>query len=263
MMMHAEVVYDFPTWLSGLVIVGLTVLAGMAVQALLHLVSPVGFREQHNASVTAIFSIIGVTYAVLLAFVAMLTWEGFNHARAATFDEAGAVAELRRLATGLPDPIAGPLRDGLDAYVASVVSVEWPAQTAGRVDVSAEPALNAVHATVGRFRPASAGEANVQAQVLAQLGTLSAARQGRLLAAHPTVPPVVWGVILAGGGLLIIFSALLGAPSYPLHLLMTGGLCASGALVIVLIVSLDSPFRSDFRIEPAAFSMQSSGPPAP
>ncbi|WP_457832987.1 bestrophin-like domain, partial [Staphylococcus aureus] len=76
---------------------------------------------------TAIFSLIGVTYAMLLAFVAMLTWEGFNHARAATFEEAGAVAELRRLATGLPPSVAEPLRVGLDDYVDAVVRIEWPA----------------------------------------------------------------------------------------------------------------------------------------
>jgi Protein of unknown function (DUF4239) len=253
-----SIVYDYPTWLSGVAIVALTVLAGMAGQAVLHGFTPVTFREQHNSTVAAIFSIIGVTYAVLLAFVAMLTWEGFNHARAATFEEAGSVAELRRLADGLPQSVADLLRASLDDYVNTVVGVEWPAQTRGMVDVSGERALQALHTVAGQLRPDGNGEANVQAQFLAQLAALSVARQGRLLAARPTVPGVVWGVILAGGALLVVFSALLGARSYVLHLLMTGALCASGALVIVLIVSLDSPFRSDFRIDPGAFSMQSS-----
>jgi hypothetical protein len=54
----------------------------------------VTFRERHNSGVTAIFSIIGVTCAVLLAFVAMLTGEGFNRARAAAFEEAGAADDI-------------------------------------------------------------------------------------------------------------------------------------------------------------------------
>ncbi len=256
-------VYDYPTWLYGLAIVLATVVAGMLAQAVLHRFLPVMFRDEHNSSVTAIFSIIGVTYAVLLAFVAMLTWEGFNRARAATFEEAGAVAELRRLSIALPVPLGEAVRDDLGAYVRSVVQVEWPAQTRGHVDASAERWLEALHAAIGEARLDGAGPAAVQAQFLAELGTLSAARQGRLLAVQPTVPTVVWVVVLVGGALLVGFSSLLGARSYALHMVMTGALCASGALVIVLIVSLDSPFRSDFRISPDAFSMQSAvaGPP--
>jgi hypothetical protein len=44
----------------------------------------------------AIFSIIGVTYAVLLAFVAMLAWDGFNKAKAASHLEAVLVRSLAR-----------------------------------------------------------------------------------------------------------------------------------------------------------------------
>ena len=45
---------------------------------------PVEFRRRHNDVAAAMLSIIGVTYAVLLAFVAMLAWEGFNQATAAS-----------------------------------------------------------------------------------------------------------------------------------------------------------------------------------
>ncbi len=261
-MMRADVVYDFPTWLYGLAIVMLAMLGSVIVQVVLHRFTSVAFREQHATAVTAIFSIIGVTYAVLLAFVAMLTWEGFNRARAATFAEAGAVAELHRLTDGMPPPMASTLDAALDAYVRTVVDVEWPAQARGDQDSSGERWLHALHAAIGADRPPSAGEANVQAQFIAQLGLLSAARQGRLLAVQATVPAVVWVVVLVGGALLIVFSSLLGAASYTLHMLMTAALSASGALVIVLIVSLDSPFRSDFRISPDAFSMQSMVPPS-
>ncbi len=257
-MMHIEMVYNYPTWLYGLAIVLLAVLAGTVMQVVLHSFTSVAFREQHNGAVTAIFSIIGVTYAVLLAFVAMLTWEGFNKARAATFDEAGAVAELGRLTADISNPTADALRAALDAYVRTVVDVEWPAQSRGHQDLSGERWLRALHEAIGADRPASMGEANVQARFLDQLGSLSAARQGRLLSVQATVPAVVWVVVLAGGALMVTFSSLLGVRSYVLHLLMTAALSASGALVLVLIVSLDNPFRSDFSISPSAFTMQSA-----
>jgi len=42
-------------------------------------------RQRHNDGAAVIFPIIRVTYAVLLAFVAMLALEGFNRAKAASY----------------------------------------------------------------------------------------------------------------------------------------------------------------------------------
>ena len=257
-MMRPEIVYEVPTWLSGSLIVIVTTLLSMLVQLLVHWLMPARFRARHVSSVVAIFSVIGVTYAVLLAFVAMLTWEGFNKARADTFVEAGAVAELRRLTAGLAAAEAAPFQAAIDGYVHAVVQTEWPAQSQGRTDLSGEAWLLTMHGQLGRFVSSTPSDGAFAAQLLTQLGNLSTARQGRLSAVEPTVPAVVWAVILVGGGLMILFSAFLDASSSVFHLLMTGALGASGALVIVLIVSLDSPFRSDFRISPAPFAMQAT-----
>jgi Protein of unknown function (DUF4239) len=254
--MRPEIVYEYPTWLVATGIVLATAAASMLVQAAIHRFASMSFRARQNDTVAAIFAIIGVTYAVLLAFVAMLTWEGFNKARAATFEEAGALVELHRLSFGLPGPVSDALRADLASYARNVVRVEFPAQARGAVDMSSERWLRDLHALVGAWRPDAPGEAAVAAQFLVELGSLGAARQGRLLASEATVPAVVWAVVLAGGALMIVFSALLGAASYALHLALTGALGASGALVLVLIVTLNNPFRSDFRISPAAFSMQ-------
>ena len=64
-MMRPDMVYQFPIWAVGLSLIG-TVLLELAVR---HFVSA-AFRRRHNDIAAAIFSIIGVTYAVLLAFVA-------------------------------------------------------------------------------------------------------------------------------------------------------------------------------------------------
>lgn len=254
--MNPAIVYEVPTWLSGSAIVLGIAFGSVLLQFVVHGFLPLSFRVRHHDSVAAIFSIIGVTYAVLLAFVAMLTWEGFNKARAATFAEAGAVLELHRLTGAMSSSAAASLRDGLDAYVHDVVEREFPAQAKGSIDVSGEQRLQALH--VALRAPAASGDEAARAQFLTDLARLGDARQERLLATQATVPAIVWAVLLAGGGLMVTFSALLGASSSGLHLYMTAALGASGALVIVLIVALDNPFRSDFGISATAFSMQPS-----
>jgi hypothetical protein len=257
-MMRPEIVYEVPTWLSGGLIVLATIALSIVAQAIVHSLMPVRLRNQHTSAVTAIFSVIGITYAVLLAFVAMLTWDGFNAARANTFAEAGAVAEMRRLTVGVAPDEAAKLSDSINGYVHAVVDTEWPSQTRGVIDLSGEPWLLRMHAQLGALQPTTATSSTFVDHLLIQLGNLGAARQGRLAAVEPTVPAVVWVVVLVGGAFMILFSAFLEAPSFGFHLLMTGALGASGALVMVLIVSLNSPFRSDFRIPPTAFAMQAT-----
>ncbi len=48
----------------------------------------------HTTAASAMFGVVGTTYAVLLAFVAMLAWEGFNHAQSVTDSEASLMLDI-------------------------------------------------------------------------------------------------------------------------------------------------------------------------
>jgi hypothetical protein len=58
----------------------------------------------------------------------------------------------------------------------------------------------------------------------------------------------MWTITLLGGAVTVGFSFLFGVPKFRIHLLMTGLLAASLALVIVLIVAFDCPFRGDLDV---------------
>src|SRR5262249_51548943 len=66
-----------------------------------------------------------------------------------------------------------------------------------------------------------------------------------LVAATTKIPTIMWAVTLLGGAFTVGFSFLFGVPKFLLHLFMTGLLSASLALVIVLIVAFDCPFRGE------------------
>ena len=69
---------------------------------------------------------------MLLAFVAMLAWEGYNHAQAATDQEASLVQSVYQLVDGLTGPEMTGMRADIRAYADAVTRTEWPAQEAGR-----------------------------------------------------------------------------------------------------------------------------------
>jgi hypothetical protein len=74
--MNPDMVYQYPIWAIGLLLVGAAVFGAVLLELCARRLLPIDLRQRHNDVAAAIFSIIGVTYAVLLAFVAMLHGSG-------------------------------------------------------------------------------------------------------------------------------------------------------------------------------------------
>lgn len=249
-LMQPAMVYSYPLWEVGLVLVAAAVAGAAALELLVRRLLPPALRRSHNDVAAAMFSIVGVTYAVLLAFVAMLAWEGFNHAAAVTSAEATLLADLDAAAEGVAPP---GLREALAGYAERVIDAEWPALAAGRPATAAEASLARIDHAIATMAPADGAAVNRHALLLQTLARLHDARAERLLAAETTIPPIVWTVTVLGGVITIAFGSFLGAPSLGMHLAMSALLAVSGCLVLLLIVALSNPFRGDFHVTAAPF----------
>lgn len=243
-----------PIWQSGAVILVVGVASALLLQLLVHHFVPAALRREHTLLGGAIFSVIGTTYAVLLAFMATTAWEQYSSAEALARHEADLIGNIYRVSHGLPEPAGTAFRDDLVAYLTQVIRVEWPAQIAGDPIVPAEPHLLSLDRTVLGAMPASAAQSNVQNFLIGALSDVATVRRDRRLATHGTIPDLVWMVLLSGGALMVGFSFVLGAPTQALHLLMTAALVASGVLVLLLIVGLSSPFNGAVTIPPDAYA---------
>jgi hypothetical protein len=253
LVMHPDMVYQYPIWQVGLLLVGAAVLGAMLLELCARRLLPIELRRRHNDVAAAIFSIIGVTYAVLLAFVAMLAWEGFNQAKAASYAEAAALGDVYNISTGFADPERSSLRDAILGYVRQVATVEWPEQAQGRTVDADSVYLDRLNKRALGLHPSGVADGDLHAQLLQSLTRLWDARQERLLAAQTTIPGIVWFVMVVGGGLTIAFGSFLGAPSARMQLAMSAVLAVSGALVLILIIALSNPFRGDFRVSAEPF----------
>ena len=100
---------------------------------------------------------------------------------------------------------------------------------------------------IAKFRPTGNATA-IDSEILHTANDLYRARRDRLVAATSKIPTVMWAVTLLGGAFTVGFSFLFGVPKFWIHLLMTGLLSASLALVIVLIVAFDRPFRGELSV---------------
>ncbi len=258
--MRPDAVYAFPIWEVGAAMAAGAIAAVVLIEVLATRVFGHELRRQHNGSTGWIFSIVGVTYGVLLAFVAMLALETYDGAKAATDQEAARLADVASLSPGLPEPARILLQADLRAYADVVRRVEWPAQAAGHVSPAADRPLGQADAVVLALRPEDAAGTNVQAALLRGLGRLRDARGLRIATSASGIPAIVWFVVVAGGAISLCFVSLLGTFNRLFHLALGSLLALSGVLVLLMIVALSHPFRGDFRITPESFAVAVSQP---
>ena len=130
---------------------------------------------------------------------------------------------------------------------------EWPVQQKGQIPKAGWKPLHQLQQAVVEFQPATAGQQVVEAEFMRTLNELYKAREARLTAAGGHIPIVIWWIIFLSGALTSGFTYLFGFENFRMHLAMTGAVAASLALVVVLIVALDWPFRGDLSVGPEAF----------
>jgi hypothetical protein len=246
-------IYDHPTWLWGNILVwGAAALACLGL-AVFHRFIHVDVRRAHNDLAGFCIAIISVVYAVLLAFIAVATWEAFAAADTIAQTEAGDIGNLYRDTRGFPPELGERMRVELRRYLGLVIREEWPVQRRGVVPATGWAPLVRLHEDMVQFRPQTLGESVIEAEFLRSLNELYRTRTARLIAVRGHIPGVVWWIIATGGALTTGFTYLFGFHSFRMHLTMTAAVAASLALVVVLIVALDWPYRGEVSITPDAY----------
>ena len=229
--------------------------AALAVAGLLafHAIVPHELRSLHNDLAGFVLAIVGVIYAVLLAFIAVAVWQNYTDVDNLVQTEANLVGDLYQDTVGLPMPVAQQLRQNLFDYTETVVHKEWPHMMAATpARLKGWRILGSFHLTLAQLKPPDAPTVAVQTQMLNTLDRLYDVRRGRFHAAGAELPAIVWWNLIVGALILVVFSYLFGAARLAMHAVMVGMLGASIGLVLMLIVLLNNPFlgRSHVSVEP-------------
>lgn len=252
--MLVDWLYGVPTWEMGIVvvavIVGLALLGLVVSSRVLHL----EIRRKHNEFAGFNSALVGVIFAVLLAFIAVAAWESFDKASGTAAIEASLAGDLFRDANLMPEPQRTQLMSDMRDYVQIVLFKEWPEMAKGApIGDEGWTPLNKFHRTLSQIAESNPVQLAMLGEALQRLNSLYDARRNRLLAAQDHIDPSVWWVLIIGTVITIGFTYLFGMESFPIHLLMTGVVAGSLALVLVLIIAFDYPFRGEVQVAPDGF----------
>jgi hypothetical protein len=240
-------------------VVGGSLLSSLLLLLVFHRFLPVDLRSAHNDVAGFTIAIVGVIYAVLLAFIAVSAWETHGKAQEVVQIEANAIGNLYVDSIGLPPEVRFPIWRYLRDYTRKVIDVEWPSQHQGRLILAGWESLIRLNLLLASFKPSDGSTIALKSELIRTANDLFQARRNRLEAATSGIPAVMWTITLSGGALTIIFSFFFGMPDFRIHLAYSGMLAISLALVIVLILALDRPFRGDLAISTERFEEISKG----
>ena len=133
---------ELPLWQLILAVVVIPTAIAIGFQVLVRRLVGVERLALNNEVAGFIFAIIGVVYAVLLAFVVIAVWEKFSEGQTSVARESAAAAALFYYSEGA-EPEAAKLHESLIYYLKLVIESDWPAMATNAEDSQTTNALGA------------------------------------------------------------------------------------------------------------------------
>ncbi|GAA1398808.1 DUF4239 domain-containing protein [Kitasatospora putterlickiae] len=234
--------------------VGSLAIAAAVLILLPHFV-PTTTRKQHNDVTAAIFAMVGVLYAVLLAFVVIVVWEAADDARATTFREADQLAGLYWTSRQFDSPAGVELTDLTLQYAHTVIGDEWRLMADHRTDPNTTGLVYRIRDTTNTLQPADSRQQAHFENALKHVEGLASERRARLTQVQDAVPPLLWVPLIAGAVLTVGFTFVFGISSIRLHLAMVLTMTAMICVVLIVIKEMNYPFDGVNAVEPDAFQV--------
>jgi Protein of unknown function (DUF4239) len=210
-------------------------------------------REEHNNVAGFIYAVLGVAYAVLLAFMLIAVWQDYNTAQTNVESEAHELAGVYFLASRLPEPQRTRLQDLARTYARVVVEEEWPMMKHSQTSPRADSLLRQLRLELLRLDPHTEGEQVLYERGLTQLHDAVDARRSRLLEVREGIPSLLWVVLVVGGVITVSFTYLFGLKSNLAHALMVAALTLLICGILFTIGEFNNPFSGVVEIRPDAF----------
>jgi hypothetical protein len=210
-------------------------------------------REEHNDVAGFIYAVLGVAYAVVLAFMLIAVWQDYNTAQTNVESEANELAGVYFLASRLPESERTHVQDLARMYARVVVEQEWPMMEQGQTSPRADSLLRQLRFELLEFDPHTRGEQVLYERGLTDLHNAIDARSSRLLEVREGIPNLLWVVLVVGGVITVSFTYLFGLKSNVAHALIVAALTLLICGILFTIGEFNNPFSGPVEIQPEAF----------
>jgi hypothetical protein len=237
--------FNVPTWLLTLLIIGGTVSLSTAAMWLVRPTVKAAMQGHHNEVAGYIFAVVGVLYGVLLGFLVIAEWQVYHDAAVAINQEAGTLGALYRETVVLPKPMRKKAQQALCGYARNVMEIELPSmQAAERMQFTAASPIHHVFVVYKRLSPSDA----LYTSSFDLLGSLEEHRTERFSSDEAAMPGFFWLVLLLGGTITIGFCVLFYMENRFIQTVLVAATSAMIASSLMLVLVLSHPFIGATKI---------------
>jgi hypothetical protein len=214
---------------------------------------PAALRAEHNDVAGFIYAVMGVAYAVLLAFVVIVVWGEYEEAKHTVETEANELAGVYFLADRFPEPDRERVQELARSYARTVVEEEWLLMERGEMSERAATRLRELRFSLQGIDASTGAGQVLYDQALTRMHEVSDARRLRMLEVTHGLPGILWAVLLGGGLVTVCFTYLFGLKNNWVHALMVAALTLVICGILFTIGALEYPFAGEAKVQPTAF----------
>lgn len=193
---------------------------------------------------TTMITVVGTAFAILLAFIIVDAFQSYSGAKSSADSEATKTLEMFRTAGLFPGPERDEVRSDLVCYARAVTYSEWPAMKDGNTSPLVVPWINRWNDSVNGLEPRSDRERLAASQFATEDDDRTDAGVERFREASPSVPPLLWSVLILGACLGVILQLAMSDPRERgwIQCAMVGAVAAILTAGLLLVDYLDHPY---------------------
>lgn len=246
-----EVINAMPVWLLAAIVIGVCVGFSVGLQLLVRWRFGVTFLASNHEVAGFKYAVVGVAYAVLLAFVVVGVWEEYEETKHAVDAEAERFYNVYRNTFNYAQDDGAKIRAALMDYALAVRDDDWPQMERGlHGSDKAAKAYAKLSYTVGQIQSDNLALMPTILHGIDLMQQTADLRLERLSSVGGHMTPVIWGVLVLGGVITLAYPAFFATQRVGPQVLMTAGLAMIVGATFFLAIQLNFPFSGPGHIKP-------------
>jgi hypothetical protein len=248
-----QLLLKIPMSILGLIIIGgITLFSVTGLLVVRRFVHHSRLKGHHDVA-DPILGALGAVYSVLLAFVVVTVWQGFDKSNSNVQQEANYLADVYQDAEAFPPDFRQKVGILLREYRQAVISEEWKTMARGQMSPEVERITKQIWSLYTSYQPKNSTEQSFFDESVRKLNSFREMRRQRLMDSSTGIHPLLWFVLAIGALATISFTFLFGTENLKAHIIMVVLLSLTISLILFTILELDFPFTGAISISPAPF----------
>jgi hypothetical protein len=227
--------------------------------ALVHRYVPLRVREQQNEVAGFIYAVLGVMYAILLAYVTIVVWQQFDNTSSLVDQEAIDLANIYHGVDQFPDPGKSRVHEVIRDYTRTTIDQEWPLLASGQTSPQSDQLAHDLQMALTELSVSTPSDQVLADHALTAYHDFSTSRRLRIFQAGIGVHPLLWVMLIAGAVITIGFTYLFGVTNARAHAAMIAALTVVIAGTLFMIEATNYPFSGDVHVTPESLQQVSEG----